>query len=431
MGVGAFVKALLCACLHESNVWQPAVMPVSIRAITADESDRYRESLMNVFGGDVEDDPTGPQRFRALLPPGQAWAAFDGTQIVATAGSYDLTLRLPGLGAAIPMAGLTMVTVKPTHRRRGILRQLMDLYFDNARQRGIALMGLWASEASIYSRFGFGVAAQHQVLTIADAHRLHVMSSWPVDDLTWLDESEARVALPKIYAEIIAPRPGAIDRSEDWWRERRFLEAPFVRGGASKRRHVVARRNGRDVGYVGYRQRGRFSDGEATGKAEIIELMGIDGQAESSLWRFMLGLDLFPGVSWSNAPVDCILPLMVDDPRRIKRSPTDNVWLRLDNVVQCLQSRHYAADGALDLVVDGEPYRMRICDGVAAVDMVAIASLADPITLDRVALASIYLGATPCSHFATAGRLQGSSAALAHADQLFAWPVAPWCAEVF
>ena len=51
--------------------------------------------------------------------------------------------------------------------------------------------------------------------------------------------------------------------------------------------------------------------------------------------------------------------------------------------------------------------------------------------MPRAALGSLYLGGVAASRLARADRVHGDAAALATADRLFGWPVAPWCPEVF
>ena len=52
-----------------------------------------------------------------------------------------------------------MVGVYPTHRRRGALRAMMDAQLRDVHERGEPLAALWASEETIYGRFGYGLAA--------------------------------------------------------------------------------------------------------------------------------------------------------------------------------------------------------------------------------------------------------------------------------
>jgi predicted N-acetyltransferase YhbS len=284
-----------------------------LRAITDDEYEAFRATLFTTFGDDLERDPDGAARARALLQPGRAWATFDGATMVATAATFALTLGVPG--GTMPMAGLTMVSVRPTHRRRGLMRALIERHLDDARAHGEPISGLWASQATIYGRFGFGIAAEAEDLAL-DCRNATVSDGRDLDDTTWIEADEARRRLPPIYARAVADRPGVLHRTPVWWDQRRFLEAPFVRGGASLRRTVVAVRDGVDVGYVVYRARGAWTDNVPSGETDIDELLAVDGRAEATLWRFVAGIDLFPRAVWDNAPVDGALPWLVGDPTR-------------------------------------------------------------------------------------------------------------------
>lgn len=401
-------------------------MSLEIRTITDAEVPAFRDTLMTTFGTDVDADAGGEQRFRHLIAPGQAWAAFDRGNVVATSATFNLDIGVPG--GSLPIAGLTMVTVRPSHRRRGILKALIKLHLDDARARNLGVSGLWASEASIYRRFGYGIAAEGDAIEIKDATAVTVAGSRELDELEWLDEERARQALPAVYARATATRPGVLRRSEPWWRERRFLETISARGGASKRRHVLARRGDELVGYIAYRQRGGFTDGVPSGKAEIIELVGVDPRAEATLWRFALSLDLFPHVTWWNAPTDDPLVWLVDNPRRIKRVRTDTLWLRIEDVPAALSARTYAGDGTLRFAVDDATWEVVVEAGRAHVTPTTGSA---QLRLDRATLASLYLGCASASQLARAELVHGDAAAIATADRVFASATAPWCPEVF
>lgn len=400
---------------------------MEVRIITDDEVTAFREVLLNAFGIDVDADPGGDDRFRALIGKSQAWGAFDQGQLVATAGTFDHTIGLPG-GTTLPIVGLTMVSVRPTHRRRGLLRKLLDLHFADARDRGYAASGLWASEAGIYGRFGYGIAAYNHVVQVERAGELTVAAGRELDDVQWIDEAQARLALPAIYERATAARPGALRRSEVWWRERRFLETPFMRGGASKRRHVLARRGDELVGYLVFRQRGGFTDGIASGKTEINELIAIDSRAEATLWRLALGMDLYPTVSWWNAPVDDSLPWLIGDSRRVKCQRADNLWLRIDDVAAALGARRYPADGRIRFEIDGASWELAVVDGRGRC---APTTHTPELRLDRASLGALFLGGTSATQLARAELVRGEPSAIAAADRLFASAIAPWCPEIF
>src|SRR5258708_24273894 len=62
-------------------------------------------------------------------------------------------------GAALAVAGVTAVSVRPSHRRRGILSSLMNRQLADIRDRGETVAALFASEAAIYGRYGYGIAS--------------------------------------------------------------------------------------------------------------------------------------------------------------------------------------------------------------------------------------------------------------------------------
>ncbi|HEY0988954.1 MAG TPA: GNAT family N-acetyltransferase, partial [Kofleriaceae bacterium] len=169
-------------------------MAIDIRLITDAEVPAYREAMLTTFGDDIESDPTGADRIRALCDPSRLWAAFDGATIVGTAGTFDFDLVVPG-GGRLAMAGLTMVMVRPSHRRRGLLRELVRLHLHDAARRGVAISGLWASEASIYGRFGYGLAAEGDALEIERAGSIDASRGRELDATEWLDEARARAVL--------------------------------------------------------------------------------------------------------------------------------------------------------------------------------------------------------------------------------------------
>jgi predicted acetyltransferase len=400
---------------------------LEIRTITDGEVEAFRDVLMATFGDDSDSDPGGPARQRALLDVSQTWAAFDGPVMVATAATFPLTMILPG-GGTLRAAGLTQVTVRPTHRRRGVLRRLMQLHLDDARRRRYPASALWASEASIYGRFGYGIATEADVLEIERANVLELGSDRELDTVEWVEEARAREVLPGIYERAIANRPGALVRPELWWRERRFLDAPFMRRGASRRRHVVARRGDELVGYVAFRQRGGFTNDLPSGTTDLIELHAVDGRAEATLWRFVLQIDLFPTVTWVNAPTDAVLDLMVSDPRHIKRRRIDTLWLRIEDVASALAARGYLTDGTLRLAIEGTTWELVVEGGHGR----CVPSRQDPeLRMSLATLAMLYLGTTSATRLARADRVHGGRDAIATADRLFASPIAPWCPEMF
>ncbi len=132
------------------------------RVISADEFEEFAAVPGQAF---LEEwTPEAIEVERPVTEFDRTIAAFDGTQMVGTASAYTFRLTVPG-GSA-DAAGISLVSVLPSHRRRGILTEMMQYEINDARQRGEALAILYASESGIYGRYGFGLATWHQRMRI-------------------------------------------------------------------------------------------------------------------------------------------------------------------------------------------------------------------------------------------------------------------------
>src|SRR5919108_5178315 len=84
-----------------------------------------------------------------LLPAERMHAAWEDGVAVGGAGVYPFELTVPG--GRVRAAGVTLVGVLPTHRRRGVLRSMMRAQLDAVHERGEPVAVLWASEDQIYT----------------------------------------------------------------------------------------------------------------------------------------------------------------------------------------------------------------------------------------------------------------------------------------
>src|SRR5262245_25785463 len=126
---------------------------MAYRLRTVRDLDEYSAAIgviAHYFGWEWSEDES--RNFSELLPFDRMLAVLDDGEIVGGAGSHLFELTVPG-GPA-PCAGVTVVGVLPTHRRRGLLTRMMNAQLDDLRGRGEAIAALWASEETIYGRFG-------------------------------------------------------------------------------------------------------------------------------------------------------------------------------------------------------------------------------------------------------------------------------------
>ena len=137
---------------------------IEVRIATADDWPAFVETMIAAFGS-PPGEPSHSQWERVidfskmLVATEQAGRARDGGR-----DGWLAAVRHDGAGWRGPIAGVTMVTVRPTHRRRGILRGMMTRQLNDLHARGRRRGVLWASESVIYQRFGYGIAAfRHRI----------------------------------------------------------------------------------------------------------------------------------------------------------------------------------------------------------------------------------------------------------------------------
>lgn len=401
-----------------------------IRSIEPDELAAYHRAISQGFGYDGDAEPEQLEHFAAISPVETSLAAFDRGHVVATFGSYDLELTVPG-GGVVPMAGTTHVTVHPTHRRRGILTEMMRRHLDQAIEREQPLAGLWASEERIYGRFGYGPATAGLDLTIPD----YTVEVPPPDrSITFHPATieEAAAILPPIYAAVRPGIVGSLARSETWWNHRRLPDPPSRRGSEGMLRHVVAERDGRPVGYLAFRLKELDPWGE--GQTRIVELMAPDDEIRRALWSFALNVDLHRNVRWWNAPIDEPALIEIDRFRKVDRRYLDALWLRPLDVPTAIEARSYESDGRLVIGVADRfgptagAYRIEVVDGVGSC---RATTDAPEVELAVEELGRLLLGGTSAVTLARAGLVSGQPEAVAQLHDLFVARAAPHCPEVF
>ncbi|MHA7208063.1 GNAT family N-acetyltransferase [Arthrobacter sp. MDT1-65] len=359
--------------------------------------------------------------------------ALGADQPVATYGTMVHPLNV---GAAqLDAHQITAVTVRTTHRRRGILRSMMMRDLREAKDRGLPLAILTASEATIYGRFGFGCATFTQSIEVDVRERFEITA--PAAGTTTLVAREHAVALAeRIFDEFQAVTFGSVARqyavarrvSGEWGRERPVVDRAV-------RMAVHYDDAGEPVGYVSY----RFAGWETTPYTmKVMDLVASTPSAYLELWRYLGSLDLVERITWDGARRDDVLPWALRDRRCYQVKGTDDVlWVRLLDVPAALGTRSYRGSGriVLDVVddhglVDGT-YLLSVVDGAAQVAP-AEAAAAPDATLTANALGSLYLGGVQASTLAEAGGL------IAHADDavtlldsLFGRPQEPYCITHF
>lgn len=403
---------------------------MEIRDIVPEELAALRRTVAMAFGQDP--DPVEEERDRRLLEFDRNRGAFDGKRLVGSAGAYSLDLTVPGGSAAT--AGISNVTVLPSHRRRGLMRKMMTELLADARSRGDVLAALWSSEVPLYGRFGYGVAAV-TTHTVIDRFPLlpHRLAPAPAP-VVLIEPDEAADALPPIFERKRLQVPGMFARSPDWWELDIFSDYPRHRKDASSYRYALAcGPNGEAIGYVQYRTQGSW-EGIGIGiTVGLEEMIALTPAAYSGLWSFLLNQDLIRQLRAWNVPAETALHHLYANFRE-SQTLSDGLWVRILDVEAGLSARRYSADGSLVLEVfdpidrTASRYRLEVSEGVGTCKATSETS---DLMLDMEDLGAGFLGRPRFRRLRVLGRVDGAPAACALADAMFDWHPQPWCQEVF
>lgn len=408
-----------------------------MRPVTPDEWRAFFTMLSEAFGEDQSDEDFDVEVMTAEAE--RSLAVFDGDELVATAGAFTFTLTVPG--GTLPAAGVTYVGVRPTHRRRGILTSMMDRQLRDVHDRGEPIAVLWASEAAIYGRFGYGLASSYATVEVdrLDASLRRDLPTDPALRLRAVAPADAYDDIARIEAQTAAERPGTMQRSRTWIEQFAADTPSRKRNNSSLRCLVAEAADGTVEGYVLYRTNGDYDrvSGLPKGSVLVLAQAATTTAASVALTRSLLSIDLMRTVRWWNQPVDSVLPHLLADPRHARTTVKDALHLRIVDVAAALAGRRYVVP--LDVVLGVRDERLTWNDGSwrLTVDDTGTAKCAKvddrpEITLGVEELGAAFLGGTSLLSLAAAGRVETADAeALARVGAGFGWPVAPWCPIVF
>ncbi|MFE7037309.1 GNAT family N-acetyltransferase [Streptomyces sp. NPDC057621] len=411
-------------------------MTTDLRALTPADWDAWYGKLELAFGG-VAESAEERALWNDLTEYDRSLGVWDGDECVGTAGAFSFRLTVPG-GASVPTAGVTMVSVASTHRRRGVLTSMMRRQLDDVRSWGEPLAALTASEPAIYGRFGYGIATQ-QLRAEIDTDRVRLSVPDGTDDvrlrLVKPDAEGVPEACEAVYARQVAVRPGMLARRPGWERLM-LLDPESDRKGSSPLQCVLARRGDEVVGYARYFNKPDWDAAGPKGTIELRDLEALDPAAYAALWQHLFGIDLTSKVKLWNRPLDDAWQHLVSDSRRCDLAPRDSLHVRLVEVGAALEARTYQAP--VDVVFEVEDAfcswnegRWRLSGDAKGASCARTTDPAD-LALSVRDLGAAYLGGVSLASLAAAGRVRElRRGALAEASLGFASVVAPWLPHGF
>jgi predicted acetyltransferase len=397
-----------------------------VEILQTDEIRAFLEGVESAFHDDVTDAEV--ERITKKLEVDRTLVIRDGDKVVAGTSIYSRRMTVPG--GELPIAGVTQVGVMPTHRRRGMLTALMRRQLDDVREAGDeAIAALWAAEAAIYGRFGYGLASLSGEVRV-DTRETRVTGA--PDIRPELSTPPAALdAMRAIYETVRPTRPGMLDREGPWW-DVRLHDPESEREGASALRAAVIP----EQAYALYAVKTQFEENRISAEVQVREVMAATTDGYGAIWDFLFNLDLTRRVHYLFGPSDDPLMHMVTEAQAAPVRLHEALWVRLVDLPRALRERTY-----------GEPFEVvfevedAFCpwnagrwalrwDGETAT--CAETALAPALRLSTTELGAAYLGGTTLTALARAGRVSElRPGTLATTSRSFRGESAPWCPEIF
>ena len=395
---------------------------LEMRTVTADEFAKWLSAESRAHGNRLADDP---EALRPHFDLDRTVVILEKSNIVGGSHSRRVEMSLPG--ATTVISGVCNVSVQPTHTRRGVMTQMMQHQLNDFHQRDEALAALFSTESIIYGRFGYGIGSLYERWTIERPYTAYTHPKKSPGKVFFVDPEDTPKELPEVFRRSTKNRPGVFQRELHHW-ERDSQAQEHSQGGPGGFFYVAYEENGRVDGYATYR---------STGTTLVVnELMAATQEATAALWRFCFDVDRMSTTEALKRPVDDPLPWMLADPRRLRRSTRDGVWVRVVDVRAALALRRYLREDRLVLEVkdDNCPWNQERFELEGSPDGAScrVSNKSPDLVLNVTHLASVFMGAVSFSTLAGANLIEECTPnALLRADCMFASQYQPWSPHSF
>lgn len=406
-------------------------MAIAYRLLQPEEARQAVYATAIGFGESTADEYIQRRLDRSFVKPEWVDCAFDGNEIVTKV--VTLPWEIGWNRGTVGCGAVTGVISLPSHRRRGLLRELMIRAFGRMREVGQPVAMLWASMAAIYQRFGYGVGYTLYQTDFDPRHVRFVDEIAAPGRVRIVKYGESNSTVRPVYEAFAAPRT-LMNRRADWWWDallqmmRPEQPPPLV---------ALYEEDGQALGHVIYtvEQRQQLTPGPSQ-QLTVWEFCWLTPAAHRALMQYLLGYDLVGSVRFWTMPVDDPLFHHVHEPRLLNISVRDGTLVRIVDIVPALEARGYNADGRLTFSLADSCcpwntgcWELTVAGGVARVKPY---TGTPDMELTPRSLAIIACGHQPASILACGGLIAASNPkALAVTDAMFATAYAPYTIEGF
>ena len=352
----------------------------------------------------------------------------DAGALAGVHGSYAYDMRVPG-GGVVPTSGLTIVSVHPAHRRRGILRSMIADHFARSRARGEHVSSLIAAETAIYQRFGYALPAPSARIMLQSGMELRDVPG--ASDLAIRLETASLERHGSLVRAVLArdTRPGAHATVSDPLLADQFTDPESQRGKNELLRIALVTDGDGPAAFALFQRTLDWGTNGPNGTGTVRSWSAATPAAAHRLWSAMTSFDLLRELQVDSVALDDHIMLLADDPRALKARHIDKVWIRVLDVPGALTARTYSADLDVRIAIDDPlvgvndcTWHVTIRDGVASVTVTT--GPAD-LRLDMRTLSAIYLGGVTLTQLALTGLVDGDPATIEAMSRAFRADVMP------
>ena len=295
------------------------------------------------------------------------YVAVEGQTTHTMAAAFSCAVGSVNAGSGgVPVLIINTIAVRPEHRRKGLLREMMRQHLDAARADGVALATLSASEGTIYGRFGFGVALRRHSINV-DTRRFAFRPEVPVAGgrVEWVKPSEVRPHLEQIAQRFQASHRGSLMPQHAHHLIDGGAWDPAARGPSTGLRGLVHfDSDGNPDGYAVFQHKGWDSTPVT---AAINRVVAGDPAVKRALWRALASMDLVERLTYPLSHPNDPLWLALVDPWAIEvKEAGDFNWLRILDLPAAVSQRRFDVDGSMVIAVT-DP--MGYCEGTWRIEV--------------------------------------------------------------
>ena len=396
---------------------------MEIRQVRDEEFFQWRIAVRGSLGDHTNPESTAFMRAHRVEID-RLLVCMDDDTMAGSGGADSFDMTLPG-GAQVPVAGVAYITTAPTHRRRGVQRNIMKRIHDDARARGDVASILWASQSLLYGRYGYGNSMPAHNWHIDLRHTSYDHAPEWSGHYVKAERDEAIPLMTEAYERTRRHRTGMISRTAKRW----LYEIHPVE--TRDEFFVIYQEEDDALAYARYTI-DKDPEDEFKGTMHVVEAVAATDAAHAALWRYLFDQELVDDLKAHARPVDDPLIWMLAEPRRLRRTLTDAIWMKFLDIPAMLEQRTYPVEDSLVLqIIDAETKEPRNL----AVELGAEGATCRPtsaapyLVMNEAELAAIYAGAVECSMLVNLGLVEVSARspdAALRADAVFRTNPAGW-----